>query len=136
MVRSLAEKLLAEVDISFTLSQGAGGQNVNKVATAVQMRFDVKNSPLISEHCRQRLLNSGDTRLTNDGVLVIRAQEYRTQLKNKEAALARLLLLIQDASQVQKKRRATKPSRAAKERRLKAKTERGQIKRARGKVDF
>ncbi|AFU98674.1 alternative ribosome rescue aminoacyl-tRNA hydrolase ArfB [Simiduia agarivorans] len=135
-MRSLAEKLLAEVDISFTLSQGAGGQNVNKVATAVQMRFDVKNSPLISEHCRQRLLNSGDTRLTNDGVLVIRAQEYRTQLKNKEAALARLLLLIQDASQVQKKRRATKPSRAAKERRLKAKTERGQIKRARGKVDF
>lgn len=135
-MRSLAEKLLAEVDISFTLSQGAGGQNVNKVATAVQMRFDVKNSPLISEHCRQTLLNSGDTRLTNDGVLVIRAQEYRTQLKNKEAALARLLLLIQDASQVQKKRRPTKPSRAAKERRLKAKTERGQIKRARGKVDF
>ena len=135
-MRSLAEKLLAEVEIRFTLSQGAGGQNVNKVATAVQMRFEVKHSQLISEHCRQTLLNSGDTRITNDGILVIRAQEYRTQLKNNEAALARLLLLSQDASQVQKKRRATKPSRAAKERRLKAKTERGQIKRARGRVDY
>lgn len=133
---SFREQLARAVEVSFILAQGAGGQNVNKVATCAQLRFDVANSPLLSDRVRSRILASGDTRLSKSGVLVIKAQEYRTQAKNYEAALDRLCELIDWASQVQKKRRPTKPSRAAKERRLKAKTERAQIKRARGRVDF
>ncbi|MBB3167602.1 alternative ribosome rescue aminoacyl-tRNA hydrolase ArfB [Simiduia aestuariiviva] len=136
MPLSFMEQLEREVDISFTLAQGNGGQNVNKVSTAVQLRFDVANSQLINEHCRQTLLNSGDSRLTKDGVLVLRAQEFRTQQKNKAAALERLRDLIQAASEVRKKRRATRPTRGSKERRLKSKTVRGAIKQGRGKVDF
>lgn len=136
MSPSFMEQLEREVEINFTLAQGNGGQNVNKVATAVQLRFDVKNSALINEHCRQTLLNSGDSRLTKDGVLVLRAQEFRTQLKNKLAALTRLRELIDAASEVRKKRRPTRPSRGAKERRLKSKNVRSTIKQGRGKVDY
>jgi ribosome-associated protein len=133
---SFMEQLEREVDISFTLAQGNGGQNVNKVSTAVQLRFDVVNSQLINEHCRQTLLNSGDSRLTKEGVLVLRAQEFRTQLKNKAAALGRLRELLEAASEVRKKRRPTKPTRGSKERRLKGKTVRSVVKQGRGKVDF
>ncbi|UTA46986.1 aminoacyl-tRNA hydrolase [Simiduia sp. 21SJ11W-1] len=133
---SFMEQLEREVDISFTLAQGNGGQNVNKVATAVQLRFDVQHSSLINEHCRQTLLNSGDSRLTKEGVLVLRAQEFRTQQKNKLAALERLREIIIAASEVRKKRRPTRPSKGAKGRRLKGKSVRSGIKQNRGKVDF
>lgn len=136
MPLSFMEKLEREVEISFTLSQGNGGQNVNKVATAVQLRFDVQQSQIISEHCRQTLLNSGDSRLTKEGVLVMRAQEFRTQQKNKLSALERLRELIESASEVRKKRRPTRPSKGAKERRLKGKSLRSSIKQNRGRVDF
>lgn len=132
----LVERLKREVVLNFTLSQGAGGQNVNKVATAVQLRFDVLHSGLISEQCRRAILTSGDARLTQEGVLVIRAQEHRTQAKNIDAALARLAELIQRSSVVPKKRRPTRPTRASKERRLKRKSARAQIKRGRGPVQF
>lgn len=133
---SFLEKLEREVEISFTLAQGNGGQNVNKVSTAAQLRFNVQDSALISEHCRRTILASGDSRLTKDGVLVIRAQEFRTQLKNKQAALERLKELIETASEVRKHRRVTRPTKGSKERRLKQKTERATIKQGRGKVDF
>ena len=133
---SFMQKLEREVEISFTLAQGNGGQNVNKVATAVQLRFDVVNSALLTDHARATILASGDSRLTKEGVLVLRAQEFRTQVKNKLAALERLKALIDSASEVRKKRRPTRPSRGAKERRLKQKTVRATIKQGRGKVDF
>ena len=133
---SFREQLARAVEISFILAQGAGGQNVNKVATCAQLRFDVANSPLLYERAREKILASGDTRLSKDGVLIIKAQEYRTQAKNREAALDRLCELIEWANQVQKKRRPTKPSRASQARRMDKKSQRGDIKKRRGKVDY
>lgn len=130
------QKLEREVEVSFILAQGNGGQNVNKVATAVQLRFDVQNSALLSDHARRTILTSGDSRLTKDGVLIIKAQEFRTQLKNKICALERLRDLIDSASQVRKKRRPTRPTKGSKERRLAGKEVRGKLKQNRGKVDF
>ncbi len=116
-------------------SQGAGGQNVNKVATAIHLRFDIKASSLEDE-LKEKLLKLKDRRISGDGVIVIKAQRYRTQEKNREDALARLHDLILKASVKKKKRKPTKPSAEAKQKRLDSKTKRGKTKALRGKIDI
>ena len=124
-----------EVEITAIRSQGAGGQNVNKVSSAIHLRFDIKASSL-SDVNQQRLLASKDGRITKDGVLIIKAQQFRTQEKNKSDAFERLQSFIKKATHVNKTRRATKPSRNAKRKRIDKKTQRGKTKALRGKVDF
>jgi len=122
-----------EVELKAIRSQGAGGQNVNKVATAIHLRFDL-HSPALPETVRKRLLSSGDSRITADGVLIIKAQNHRTQEKNRSEAIERLRTLILGATRTPRKRIATRPSRAAKQKRLEAKKKRGQLKRLRSKA--
>ncbi len=117
-----------ELEESFVRASGPGGQNVNKLATAVQLRFDVERSPSLSEDVRARLKRLAGRRLTRDGVLVITAQRFRTQERNRSDALARLVQLIRDAAVPPKPRKATRPPRAAKKRRLESKRKRGVIK--------
>ncbi|MBU5615524.1 aminoacyl-tRNA hydrolase [Psychrobacter sp. TAE2020] len=124
-----------EVEITAIRSQGAGGQNVNKVSSAIHLRFDIRASSL-SEVNKQRLLDSKDGRISKDGVLIIKAQQFRTQEKNKTDAFERLQSFIKKATHVNKTRRATKPSRNAKRKRVDNKTQRGRTKALRGKVDF
>ena len=112
----------------FVRSSGPGGQNVNKVASAVELRFDAASSPSLPEDLRARLLARRDRRITDEGVVVISAQRFRTQERNREDARERLVALLLAAAHVAKKRVATKPTRASKERRLGAKKERSQVK--------
>lgn len=123
----------AELQERFVRSSGPGGQNVNKVSTAVELRFDIKNSASLPEPLRERLLARSDRRLTADGVFVISAQRFRTQERNRDDARERLAGVIQAAMHVPKKRLATKPSKGAKERRLTGKRERADIKKTRSK---
>lgn len=125
---------LDEIDITAIRAQGAGGQNVNKTSSAIQLRFDISASSLPDAY-KERLLALSDHRITQEGVVVIKAQEYRSQDKNKEAAFSRLQQLILGVSTTPKKRRPTRPSRGAKERRLNRKKRRSQIKALRRSVE-
>ena len=122
-----------ELEESFVRSSGPGGQNVNKVATAVQLRFDVDGSSSLSADVKARLVKLAGSRMTDEGVLVIDAHRYRTQEKNREDARERLAILLRRALHKPARRKATRPSRAARQRRLDAKKKHGQLKNARRK---
>lgn len=123
----------SEYSLNAIRAQGAGGQNVNKVSSAIHLRFDIQASSL-SEWLKNRLLNLKDSRITDEGVLVIKAQQYRTQEANKKDAIQRLHAIINAANHVLPTRYATRPTYGSQKRRLESKTQRGQIKQMRGKI--
>ena len=125
---------LEEIEISAVRAQGPGGQNVNKVASAIHLRFDIGASSLPAA-VKQRLLRRNDQRISDDGVLIIKAQKHRSQEKNRSDALSRLAEIIEQASRPPRKRIPTRPTRASKQRRLDTKKRRGSLKKLREKPD-
>jgi len=125
---------LAEVDIQAIRAQGAGGQNVNKVSSAIHLRFDI-NASSLPDIYKERLQALSDQRITSEGVIVIKAQRFRSQDKNRDDALGRLQDLIKGVAVTRKKRRPTKPSRNSQKKRVDRKTKHGQLKSLRGRVD-
>ena len=123
----------SEIEERFIRSSGPGGQNVNKLSTAVELRFDVRQSPSLPDYVREKLMQLAGKRLTQEGVLVIKAQSFRTQERNRNDALARLIALIQEAAKVVPPRRATRVPRSTKKNRLEEKSRRGTVKSLRAK---
>src|SRR5271157_4590089 len=120
-----------EIEEKFIHSSGPGGQNVNKVATAVQLRFDVGNSPSLPGDVRTRLIRLAGRRITQDGIFIIEAHQYRTQERNRDDAIGRLIDMIRKAAEKPKPRKKTKPSKAAREKRIERKKQRGEVKKMR-----